>query len=332
MFTILLVLIALFEILLPTLLTFVGIIYIFIFLLLLFLQVLFFTTCERKILALTQRRLGPRVVGDRGRLQFLADALKLITKTYFSPKKSNGILFQNAAIAAFWFSWLAFTNLTFEYGTDILEVEYNIFFFMACSMGFGIAWVVAGWASGSKYAILGCIRAGLQLISYEILSSSVFMSIFTIVNSSNFEVLNDIQEYQPIFLFIPTCIIILYIGVLMETNRPPFDLSEAESDVVAGYTVEYAGILFGLFYLGEYVNLFTTSLVLSISFWGAWWSIPVYLGYLFDYLIVLYSSIGVKVFEKYSAVADSINYILFEIDFEEIYDEKINNMLHKVLS
>lgn len=118
----------------------------------------------------------------------------------------------------------------------------------------------------------------------------------------------------------------------METNRPPFDLSEAESDVVAGYTVEYAGILFGLFYLGEYVNLFTTSLVLSISFWGAWWSIPVYLGYLFDYLIVLYSSIGVKVFEKYSTVADSINYILFEIDFEEIYDEKINNMLHKVLS
>jgi NADH-quinone oxidoreductase subunit H len=97
-------LIALFEILLPTLLTFVGIIYVFIFLLLLFLQVLFFTTCERKILALTQRRLGPRVVGDRGRLQFLADALKLITKTYFSPKKSNGILFQNAAIAAFWFS------------------------------------------------------------------------------------------------------------------------------------------------------------------------------------------------------------------------------------
>ena len=243
MITIILLLLIIYFFFFPVLLSFLGIIYIFIFFLFLFLQVLFFTTCERKILALTQRRLGPRVVGDRGRLQFLADALKLITKTYFSPKKSNGIFFQNAAIAAFWFSWLAFSNLTFDYGTDILDVEYNIFFSIACSMGFGIAWVVAGWASVSKYAILGCIRAGLQIISYEILSSSVFLSIFTIVNSPNYEIFNDIQEYQPLFLFAPSCIIVFYIGALMETNRPPFDLSEAESDVVAGYTVEYAGML-----------------------------------------------------------------------------------------
>ena len=101
MITITLMVFIIYNFFTPVLLSFVGLLYIFIFFLLLFLQVLFFTTCERKILALTQRRLGPRVVGDRGRLQFLADALKLITKTYFSPKKSNGILFQNAAIAAF---------------------------------------------------------------------------------------------------------------------------------------------------------------------------------------------------------------------------------------
>jgi NADH:ubiquinone oxidoreductase subunit H len=107
------------------------------------------------------------------------------------------------------------------------------------------------------------------MISYEIISSSVFLSVFTIINSPNYEIFNDIQEYQSIILFIPSCVIILYVGTLMETNRPPFDLSEAESDVVSGYTVEYAGILFGLFYLGEYVNLFTTSLILSLSFFGA---------------------------------------------------------------
>lgn len=314
MFTILIFAYIIYNFFLPALWSFIGLVYIFAFFLFLFLQVLFFTTCERKILALTQRRLGPRVVGDRGRLQFLADALKLITKTYFSPKKSNGILFQNAAIAAFWFSWLAFSNLNFEYGTDILEVEYNIFFCIACSMGFGIAWVVAGWASVSKYAVLGCIRAGLQMISYEILSSSVFLSIFTIINSPNYEIFNDIQEYQQIILFAPSCIIILYVGTLMETNRPPFDLSEAESDVVSGYTVEYAGILFGLFYLGEYVNLFTTSLILSLSFWGAWWSIFVYVGYLVSYFVINLTNCGITgtFIKSCTLISDTIYYILYE--------------------
>ncbi len=266
----------------------VGFIYVFFFFLFLFLQVLFFTTCERKILALTQRRIGPRVVGDRGRLQFLADAVKLITKTYFSPKKVNGTIFQNSAIAAFWFSWLGFSNLTFDYGVDIIEAEYNIFFSIICSLGFGIAWIVAGWVSVSKYALLGCIRSGIQVITYEILCSSVFLSLLTITSSTNFELICDQQEYFPIFLFIPGCIIIMYIGVLMETNRPPFDLSEAESDVVAGYTVEYAGILFGLFYLGEYVNLFTSSFILSLLFWGAWWSFLNYLWYLWQYIYVFF--------------------------------------------
>ena len=295
-------------------LSFTGLFYIFLFFLLLFLQVLFFTTCERKLLALTQRRLGPRVVGDRGRLQFLADALKLITKTFFSPKKANGIFFQNAAIAAFWFSWLAFSNLVFDYGTDILEVEYNIFFSIACSMGFGSAWIVAGWAAVSKYALLGCIRAGIQIISYELISSLVFLSIFTIVNSSNYELLSDVQEYQSILLFVPSCIIFLYLGILMETNRPPFDLSEAESDVVSGYTVEYAGILFGLFYLGEYVSLFTTCLMLSISYWGAWWSIFVYFGYLLKFILIFFFIDGIQqsYITFFTSFCSSVNYILFE--------------------
>jgi NADH-quinone oxidoreductase subunit H len=114
--------------------------------------------------------------------------------------------------------------------------------------------------------MLGCMRAGLQIISYEILMSSIILSLFIITGNTNFELISDQQEYFPIFLFIPVGGVIAYLATLMETNRPPFDLSEAESDVVNGFTVEYAGILFGLFYLGEYVNLFTSAIILSILF------------------------------------------------------------------
>lgn len=242
-----------------------------------FLQVLFFTTCERKILALTQRRVGPRVVGDRGRLQYFADALKLITKTYTSPRNVNSLFFQGAAIAVFWLSWFNFSNLTFCSGEDILEVEYNIFFAICCSLGFSIAWLVAGWASVSKYAMLGCVRAAIQIISYELITSAIFLNLFIITGTTNFELFIDQQEYFPIMLFFPLLGIMNFIAALVETNRPPFDLSEAESDLVAGYNVEYAGILFGLFYLSEYVNLFTNAFIIVIIFFGAWWNVLNYL-------------------------------------------------------
>lgn len=242
-----------------------------------FLQVLFFTTCERKILALTQRRVGPRVVGDRGRLQYFADALKLITKTYTSPRNINSIFFQASAIAVFWLSWFNFSNLTFCSGEDILEVEYNIFFAICCSLGFSIAWLVAGWASVSKYAMLGCVRAAIQIISYELITSAIFLNLFIVTGTTNFELFIDQQEYFPIMLFFPLLGIMNFIAALVETNRPPFDLSEAESDLVAGYNVEYAGILFGLFYLSEYVNLFTNAFIIVIIFFGAWWNILNYL-------------------------------------------------------
>ena len=116
--------------------------------------------------------------------------------------------------------------------------------------------------------MLGCIRASIQIISYEILMSTIFMHLFILTGTTNFEVLMNLQGNYPLFLALPMLGSICFIASLMETNRPPFDLSEAESDVVAGYTVEYGGILFGLFYLGEYVNLFTNSIILVIIFFG----------------------------------------------------------------
>ena len=233
-----------------------------------FLQIVFFTTCERKILALTQRRIGPNIVGDRGRLQYIADALKLVIKLYFSPKKINNLFFQGSSLFIFYISWFNFLNINFNYGEDVNNIEYNIFFSIVCSIAFSISWLIAGWSSISKYAILGCIRSSIQIISYEIMMSSIFLVIFLLVGSVNFESIIDLQQNVSIFFILPILSINFFLATLMETNRPPFDLSEAESDVVAGYIVEYSGIIFGLFYLGEYINIFSNSFFILILFSG----------------------------------------------------------------
>lgn len=257
---------------------FLGILHNFLIFLFMFLQIVFFTTCERKILALTQRRVGPRVVGARGRLQFFADAIKLLTKSNASPKKINMLFFQGSAVAAYWLSWLNFSNLFFSYGEDIIEIEYNIFFAIVVSLIFSIAWIVAGWSSVSRYALLGCLRACVQSISYEILMSAILLNMVLFSGVINYEIIVAQQEAISFIFFFPYLAVIGFLATLIETNRPPFDLSEAESDLVAGYTVEYAGILFGLFYLAEYLNLFTNAVVLVILFLGSWWTIAHYVG------------------------------------------------------
>ena len=254
-----------------------------------FLQIVFFTTCERKILALTQRRVGPNIVGDRGRLQYISDALKLVIKLYFSPRKTNNLFFQGSSVFIFYISWFNFLNINYNYGEDINEIEYNIFFSIVCSLGFSIAWLTAGWSSTSKYALIGCLRSSIQIISYEILMSSIFLSLFILTGSVNFEQIVDLQDGISIFFILPTLCISYFLATLMETNRPPFDLSEAESDVVAGYIVEYSGIIFGLFYLGEYVNIFSNSLFILIMFSNYTISLisffHIFLNYLLDLLV-----------------------------------------------
>lgn len=240
----------------------------FLIFLIFFLQIVFFTTCERKILSLTQRRIGPNLVGDKGRLQYISDALKLVVKLYFSSRKINNLFFQNSAVFIFYISWLSFLNLNYSYGENINDIEYNIFFSVICSLGFSIAWLISGWSSISKYAILGCFRSGVQIISYEVIVSSILLVNFLVFGSVNFEEISKLQQNISFFFILPIIIIVYFLASLMETNRPPFDLSEAESDVVAGYIVEYSGILFGLFYLGEYINIFTNSFFILISFTG----------------------------------------------------------------
>jgi len=256
----------------------------FLIIFLFFLQIVFFTTCERKILALTQRRIGPNVVGDRGRLQYIADALKLVIKVYFSPKKINNLFFQGSSIFIFYISWLNYLNINYSYGEDIGEIEYNIFFSIVCSLGFSCAWLIAGWSSMSKYAILGTVRASLQIISYEIITSTVFLILFIIFGTVNFEIITELQSNFSLFFILPILVINFFLATLMETNRPPFDLSEAESDVVAGYIVEYSGIIFGLFYLGEYINIFSNSFFISMLFSSSLFN-------LFNFFFIIYTDI-----------------------------------------
>jgi len=142
---------------------------------------------------------------------------------------------------------------------------------MICiSLAFSVAWLLSGWSAVSRYSLLGCFRAAVQFISFETIMSLILLIIFIITNTFNYELIVDSQIYLAILFFIPSVAVIMLFAFFMETNRPPFDLSEAESDVVAGYNVEYSGILFGLFYLGEYLNLFAACILLVITFCGGW--------------------------------------------------------------
>lgn len=227
-----------------------------------------FTTCERKLLALMQRRVGPRFVGMRGRLQYLADSLKLLVKVFAGPRGVNSMMFQGAAFGGFWMSWLNFGTISYGAGLDIAELEYSVFLVLCVSLFFSVAWLLAGWAGSSKYSLLGSLRAGVQFMSFEVLMGTVVLIIFTVSGAFNFELIADGQMYISYGLGMPFLAVLTLFIMFMETNRPPFDLSEAESDLVAGYNVEYSGILFGLFYLGEYLNLFAACVVLVIFFCG----------------------------------------------------------------
>jgi NADH-quinone oxidoreductase subunit H len=152
--------------------------------------------------------------------------------------------------------------------------------------------------------MLGCVRAAIQIISYELITSAIFLNLFIITGTTNFELFIDQQEYFPIMLFFPLLGIMNFIAALVETNRPPFDLSEAESDLVAGYNVEYAGILFGLFYLSEYVNLFTNAFIIVIIFFGAWWNVLNYLDNLMN--VIFYCFFKNNFIIEYSKIFDPI--------------------------
>jgi NADH-quinone oxidoreductase subunit H len=243
----------------------------------LLLAVAYLTYAERKVLAAAQLRKGPNVVGAFGLLQPLADGAKLLFKETVIPSGANRVVFVAAPILTFVLSLIAWAVIPFDAGVVISNINVGVLYLFAISsMGvYGI--IMAGWSSNSKYAFLGGLRSAAQMVSYEVSIGFVIVSVLLCVGSLN---LSDIVQAQSgswgvvswYWLRLFPMFIVFFISALAETNRSPFDLPEGESELVAGFFVEYSAMTFALFYLGEYANMILMSAMTSILFLGGWLS------------------------------------------------------------
>ena len=227
---------------------------------------------DRRVWAFVQKRRGPNVVGPFGLLQSLADALKYLFKEIIIPASSNKIIFILAPIVTMTLALVAWAVIPFSEDFVLADINVGILYiFAVSSLGvYGI--IMGGWASNSKYPFLGSIRSAAQMISYEVSIGIIIINVLLCVGSLN---LSDIVLAQEkIWFIIPLfpMFIIFFISALAETNRPPFDLPEAEAELVAGYQTEYSGMMYAMFWLGEYANILLMCSLGSILFLGGWLS------------------------------------------------------------
>jgi NADH-quinone oxidoreductase subunit H len=238
----------------------------------LLIMVAYLTLAERKVLAAIQLRKGPNVVGPFGLWQPFADAIKMVMKETIIPMGSNRLLFLMAPMLTFSLAMIAWAVIPVNNGWAVADINVGILYLFAISsLGvYGI--IIAGWASNSKYAFLGALRSAAQMVSYEVSMGFVMVSVLLCAGSLR---LNDIVTAQShIWFFIPLfpMFIVFVISALAETNRSPFDLPEGESEIVAGFFVEYSAMAFALFFLGEYANMLLMSGMMTILFLGGWMS------------------------------------------------------------
>jgi len=227
---------------------------------------------DRRVWAFVQKRKGPNVVGPFGLLQTIADALKYIFKEIIIPSSSNKVIFILAPIVTMTLALIAWAVIPFSATQVLADINVGILYlFAVSSLGvYGI--IMGGWASNSKYPFLGAIRSAAQMVSYEVSIGVIIINVLLCVGSLN---LNDIVIAQKnLWFVIPLfpMFVIFFISALAETNRPPFDLPEAEAELVAGYQTEYSGMMYAMFWLGEYANILLMCAMGAILFLGGWLS------------------------------------------------------------
>ena len=227
---------------------------------------------DRRVWAFVQKRQGPNVVGPFGLLQSLADALKYIFKEMIIPSSSNKVIFILAPIVTMSLALIAWAVIPFSATQVLADINVGVLYlFAVSSLGvYGI--IMGGWASNSKYPFLGAIRSAAQMVSYEVSIGVIIINVLLCVGSLN---LNDIVlAQQSMWYVIPLfpMFVIFFISALAETNRPPFDLPEAEAELVAGYQTEYSGMMYAMFWLGEYANILLMCAMGAILFLGGWLS------------------------------------------------------------
>jgi NADH-ubiquinone oxidoreductase chain 1 len=263
------------------------------------LGVAYVTVAERKTMGSMQRRLGPNVVGFYGLLQAFADALKLLIKEYVAPSQSNIILFFIGPIITLMFSLLGYAVVPYIKGGSILSFDLSLLYILAMSSLATYGILLAGWSANSKYAFLGSLRSTAQLISYELILSSAVLLVIFLTSSLDLSLIVEIQRNIWFILPLLPGWIIFFIASIAETNRAPFDLAEAESELVSGFMTEHSAVIFVFFFLAEYASIVLICILNNVLFFG---------GYIMNFSVFEYI----------------YNYIYYNLQLsEEIYNQII---------